>query len=135
MSAGNGAIVLIKYSLSLFLSLSLSLCPDLFCGDAKAQLKERSHRHGPGIGSGGSHNPSPAGPGNGSAGPLTPNKRPTTVQQTLSMGHRIHVVSYDPTSGVDTIDVKIYTAKLSVNEYPYSYHLQTPFDKVSVEDA
>jgi hypothetical protein len=53
------------------------------------------------------------------------------TQHTLSMGHRIHVLTYDSQS--DTINVKITTATPKDDDTPikYRYLMYTPFTKVS----
>jgi hypothetical protein len=54
------------------------------------------------------------------------------TQHTLSMGHRIHVLSYDSQS--DTINVKITTATPKDDDTPikYKYLMYTPFTTVSL---
>lgn len=53
------------------------------------------------------------------------------IQHTLSMGHRIHVLTYDSQS--DTIDVKLYTA-ITEDDQPITYHylMYCPFAKVRI---
>lgn len=57
------------------------------------------------------------------------------IQHTLSMGHRIHVLTYD--SQADTIDVKLITATPTEEDKPitYNYSMYTPFSKVSARSA
>lgn len=51
------------------------------------------------------------------------------IQHTLSMGHRIHVLTYDSQS--DTVDVKLYRA-ITGDDKPFTYHyfVYSPSTKV-----
>jgi hypothetical protein len=52
------------------------------------------------------------------------------IQHTLSMGHRIHVLTYDSQS--DTIDVKLYSATAEEDQpITYDYSMYSPYTKVS----
>ena len=55
------------------------------------------------------------------------------IQHTLSMGHRIHVLTYDSQS--DTIDVKLITATPTEEDkkpISYCYSMYSPFTNVSI---
>jgi len=70
---------------------------------------------------------------------LPATNRNNTTRYALSMGHRIQVLSYDPTS--DAVEVEKYQAKFArnheINKYAYNYMLWLPttksFEKVTQE--
>ena len=63
--------------------------------------------------------------------PFIEEKEETKIQHTLSMGHRIHIISCDPSS--DSVDVVEYLAKFAVGNsrnkahvFNYNYNIWMP---------